>query len=202
MRFIPLEIEGAWAIEVEGHADERGVFARTWCRDEFAAHGIEGAMVQASVSYNHRAGTVRGMHFAWPPARECKLVRCSQGRIHDVIVDLRPDSPSFGTYLSVELDQRRRSAIFIPSGLAHGFQTLADNCEVHYMMNEAYRPEFADGLRFDDPALGIRWPLPVSVISDRDRSYPDWDRQAHRERFARAGTKLEAGTECNVTVRL
>lgn len=201
MRFVPLDIEGAWAVEIEGDADERGFFARTWCRDEFAAHGIEAAMVQSSVSYNHRAGTVRGMHFAWPPARESKLVRCSLGLIHDVIVDLRPDSPSFGTCLSIELDQQRRNAIFIPSGLAHGFQALADGCEVHYMMNEAYRPEFADGLRFDDPALGIQWPLPVSVISERDRSYPDWSRQSHRERYTRAEAMREAGIANNASVK-
>lgn len=187
MRFEPLAIPGAFSITIEAHADERGYFARTWCRDEFAAHGIADAMVQSSVSRNHRAGTLRGMHFAWPPAREGKLVSCGRGRVHDVLLDLRPDSPAFLQHAALELDADRHDAVYIPPGVAHGFQTLTPDCEVRYMMTEAYRPECAAGVRFDDPAFGLRWPLPVGIVADRDRAYPDFDPVAHRARFIGGG---------------
>lgn len=176
MIFTPLPIEGAWVIEVERHVDERGFFARTWCAQEFADHGIDSNMVQSSASWNSLAGTLRGMHFSRPPSREAKLVRCTRGRIHDVILDLRPESASFGRHHSVVLDEDQRNALYVPPGVAHGFQTLTDNCEVHYLMTEAHRPELASGVRHDDPAFGIDWPLRVTLISERDRGLPSFDR--------------------------
>lgn len=180
MNFEPLAVEGAYLVRPDRHEDERGFFARLWCRDEFAARGIPLAMVQENVSHNRRAGTVRGMHFAAAPALEGKLVRCERGRILDVIVDLRPDSASFLRHAAIELDDRDRAALYVPPQVAHGFQTLVDDADVHYLMTEAYRPELARGVRHDDPAFGIRWPLPVSVIAARDRGYPDFDVETHR----------------------
>jgi dTDP-4-dehydrorhamnose 3,5-epimerase len=176
--FEPTPIPGAFVVRPEPHHDERGYFARIWCRDEFAAQGIDVAIVQASVSHNRRAGTLRGMHFALPPSKEDKLVRCSQGRIHDVIVDLRPESPTYRRHFGLELDDRSHVALFIPHGLAHGFQTLVDESEVVYMMTDVYRPELAAGVRHDDPAFGIEWPLPVTCIAQRDRSYASFDGSA------------------------
>lgn len=186
MIFSELPIAGAYAISVERRTDERGYFGRLWCREEFAAHGIPVDMVQASVSHNDVAGTLRGMHFTWPPSREGKLVRCGRGRILDVILDLRPDSPTFLRHVAVELDEREYNAVYIPPGAAHGFQTLVDDADVVYMMTEVYRPELADGVRYDDAAFGIRWPLPVARIAERDAAYPDFDSAAHRRRFAAA----------------
>lgn len=183
MNFVATPLAGAYVVEVQRHVDERGFFARTWCREEFARHGIPVEMVQASVSYNLRAGTLRGMHFAWPPAHEGKLVRCARGAIHDVIIDLRPDSPTFTQHFAIQLDAEQRRALYVPPGFAHGFQTLADNTEVLYMMTDFYRAELAAGVRYDDPAFGIRWPRPVAVIAERDCTYPDFDRAAHAGRF-------------------
>jgi dTDP-4-dehydrorhamnose 3,5-epimerase len=182
----PTAVPGAYTVELERNADERGFFARTWCREEFARAGVGVDMVQASVSHNRLRGTLRGLHFAWPPSGEAKLVRCERGRVHDVIVDLRPESPAFLRHLAVTLDAEACNAIYIPPGVAHGFQTLADDCTVFYMMSEAYRPELADGVRFDDPAFGVTWPLPVSSIHSRDGGYPDFDRDAHAERYRTA----------------
>ena len=173
MKFEPTPIPGAHVVAIERLADDRGFFARIWCRDEFRAHGLDVDIVQASVSYNRQRGTLRGMHFSRAPSTEGKLVRCSRGSVFDVIVDLRADSPSYLSHFCVTLDADRHNALFIPQGVAHGFQTLEDDCEVTYMMTDVYRPELADGVRYDDPAFGIRWPLPVSCIADRDRSYPD-----------------------------
>jgi dTDP-4-dehydrorhamnose 3,5-epimerase len=183
MLFKRSAIGGVWEIQIERRVDERGYFARTWCRNEFAARGIEGDIVQASVSFNQRAGTLRGMHFAWPPAREGKLVRCTAGRAHDVVLDLRPDSSTFRRHAALVLDADTGNALYVPPGVAHGFQTLVDACEVTYMMTEAYRPELAAGVRFDDPAFRIDWPLPVTCIASRDRTYADFDPIAHRLRF-------------------
>ena len=182
MIFEATPIPGAFVVELERREDERGFFARVWCRDEFAALGIDAQMVQASVSHNRLAGTLRGLHFARAPAREGKLVRCERGRVFDVIVDLRPQSPAFLQHFSVQLDADRRSGLYIPPGVAHGFQTLVDDCAVLYMMTEAYRPDLADGVRHDDDAFGIRWPLPVTMIAERDRSHPDFDRASHTAR--------------------
>ncbi|MCC2658640.1 MAG: dTDP-4-keto-6-deoxy-D-glucose epimerase [Panacagrimonas sp.] len=174
MIFHPTLIAGAVVVEPQRAEDERGFFARVWCESEFARHGIEVSMLQASLSHNRSAGTIRGMHFSRLPAQEGKLVRCQNGRMLDVIVDLRRDQPSYLKQVAVELDDRSHRALYIPPGVAHGFQTLVDDCDVLYMMTQAYQPELAAGVRFDDPAFGIRWPLPVSVISDRDRAYPDF----------------------------
>jgi len=184
--FEPTPIPGAFAVLPERREDERGFFARAWCRDEFAARGIDVDMAQASVSYNRRAGTLRGMHFAWPPAREGKLVRCERGAVHDVIVDLRPDSTTYMHHYAVELDEARGAALYIPPGVAHGFLTLADDSQVLYMMTERYRPELGDGVRFDDPAFSIRWPREVVAIAQRDRDYPDFDRNGNARRYAQA----------------
>lgn len=180
MIFEPTLLAGVYRVRIEPHFDERGYFARTWCRDEFAAHGIGHDMVQTSVSYNRHAGTLRGMHFVRPPSQEHKLVRCSQGRVFDVVIDLRPDSSTYRQSLAMELDAAEHDALFVPACVAHGFQTLVDHSEVTYMMTEAYRPERAVGVRHDDPAFGIVWPLAVSVIAERDRSYPDFDDAAHQ----------------------
>lgn len=179
MIFRPAPIPGAYVVEIERKADERGFFARTWCRDEFERAGIAFDAVQASLSHNRHAGTLRGLHFTRPPAREGKLVRCERGAVFDVIVDLRPGSPAYLRHFSMVLDHEARNALYVPPGVAHGFQTLADRSDVLYMMSEAYRADLADGVRFDDPAFGIAWPHPVSAIVERDRSYPDFDAAHH-----------------------
>lgn len=183
MIFEPTPIPGAHIVELERKADERGFFARTWCREEFAREGIAVDVVQASVSHNRLAGTLRGLHFAWPPSREAKLVRCERGRVFDVIVDLRPTSPAFLHHFAVVLEDQRRNALYIPAGVAHGFQTLVDGCDVLYMMTDFYRPDLADGVRFDDPAFAIAWPRPVSSIVERDRSYPTFSAARHTSRY-------------------
>jgi dTDP-4-dehydrorhamnose 3,5-epimerase len=186
VKLLPTAIPGARAVELERHFDVRGFFARTWCREVFAREGIDVDMVQASVSHNRRRGTVRGLHFAWPPSHEAKLVRCERGQVLDVIVDLRPDSPAFLHHVAVTLDGEHGNALYIPPGVAHGFQTLAEDCTVLYMMTDVYRPDLADGVRFDDPAFGVSWPLPVSSIIERDRRYPNFDPQIHAARFRSA----------------
>ncbi len=175
MRFEPFSIPDAYRIELEPHFDERGFFARTFCREQFAARGLAPQFVQCSLSVNPRAGTLRGLHFQLPPHLETKLVRCVRGRIYDVLVDLRLGSPTYLQYAAWELDGETRTALYIPAGCAHGFLTLTDDCEVHYWMDTPYCPEAAGGIRFDDPALGIVWPEPVQILSERDRSWPAWD---------------------------
>ncbi len=178
MKFTETELAGAWFVDVEPHSDERGFFARTWCRREFEEHGIDSDFVQASVSYNRVAGTLRGMHFQRAPHDETKLVRCVSGAIYDVIVDLRQESETFGRWVGVELSAANRRALLVPKGFAHGFVTLADNSEILYQISEFYTPGHAGGLRYDDPALGIEWPVPIRVINDKDRSWPDFERQS------------------------
>jgi dTDP-4-dehydrorhamnose 3,5-epimerase len=184
MRISTLPIDGARLVEVNAHVDERGCFARLWCRETFAAAGLP-ELQQASASFNALAGTLRGLHFTWPPSAEGKLVRCARGRLHDVLLDLRPDSPSYRQHLAVVLDADERNAVYIPPGVAHGFQALLDASEVHYAMTEAYRPGLADGYRFDDAAFGIAWPLPVSCIGEKDLAWPAFDEATHRARHAR-----------------
>jgi dTDP-4-dehydrorhamnose 3,5-epimerase len=188
MRFRPTLIPGAVVVELEPHGDERGYFARTWSHDEFAAHGLPTGLVQASVSRNHRRGTVRGMHMQLPPSAEGKLVRCARGAIFDVVVDLRPDSPTYRRHVSVELTADAGNALFIPPLLAHGFQTLADDTDVFYQMTDVHAPALAHGFRWDDPAFGIAWPIRDDVtIAARDRDYPDFDHDAYLARLAGAG---------------
>lgn len=186
LSFTGLDIAGAHLVRVQAARDERGHFARLWCRQSFAQAGIDLQIEQASASFNHRAGTVRGLHFAWPPAREFKLVRCTRGRLHDVLLDLRPDSSSFGRHQAVQLDPDTHDTLVVPPGVAHGFQTLLDATEVHYMMSEAYRPDCLGGVRFDDPAFGISWPLPVSCVSPRDAAYAGFDAPGHTRRWRAA----------------
>jgi dTDP-4-dehydrorhamnose 3,5-epimerase len=172
VRFVETELPGAFVIEVEPQPDERGLFARTFCRDEFAVLGLASSFVQCSSSYNARAGTLRGMHWQLPPHAEAKLVRCTAGAIFDAIVDLRPGSPTQGRCLCVELSAETRRMLYVPEGFAHGFQTLQDGSEVFYQMSRSFAPAAARGFRFDDPAVGIGWPLPPGAMSERDRRLP------------------------------
>jgi dTDP-4-dehydrorhamnose 3,5-epimerase len=165
-------IADAFVIDIEPHADERGFFARTFCVREFEAHGLVPAVAQCSVSFTRRRGTLRGLHYQVAPATEAKLVRCQRGAIFDVVVDLRPESPSYLRHVAVELSAARYRAIYVPPRCAHGFQTLTDDAEVSYQISEFYAPEHQRGARYDDPAFGIDWPLPVSEISARDATWP------------------------------
>jgi dTDP-4-dehydrorhamnose 3,5-epimerase len=177
MRFVETPLAGAFVIEIDAHADARGFFARTWCAEEFAAHGLQNVCVQTSLSYNEKRGTVRGMHLQLPPSQEAKLVRAIRGALYDVIIDMRPESPTYLRHFGVELDARKHNALYIPPTFAHGFQTLADDTEVHYQMSDTYAPDLAYGLRWTDPAFGIAWPLAAaSAIHPRDAEYPDFDR--------------------------
>ncbi len=175
MKFTELELPGAHLIELEPHRDDRGFFARTWCRREFEEAGLETRVAQTSLSYSERRGTLRGMHFQAPPRQEVKLVRCVRGALHDVIVDLRPDSPTLGEHLAVELAADGRRTLYVPEGFAHGFQTLEDDTEVHYQMSEFYSPDHSRGYRPDDPAFGIEWPVEPAIVKDRDLEWPDFD---------------------------
>jgi dTDP-4-dehydrorhamnose 3,5-epimerase len=174
MIFTPTRLAGLWLVEIEPRADERGHFARTWCAREFAGHGLDTRLVQTSLSFNRRRGTLRGMHFQRPPHAEVKLVRCTRGAIWDVAIDLRPQSPTYGGWQGFELSAGNAAALYIPEGFAHGFQTLADESEVFYQMSAFYAPEAAAGVRYDDPAFGIDWPLPVASIAPRDAAWPDY----------------------------
>jgi dTDP-4-dehydrorhamnose 3,5-epimerase len=167
------EVEGCYVIAPERLEDARGFFARTYDRWEFEERGLNPRIAQSSISYNPRKGTLRGMHYQIPPFQEVKLVRCTRGSIHDVAVDLRPGSPTHMRHAAVDLDAQNRLALYVPEGCAHGFLTLEDDCEVFYQISERHSPDHARGIRWDDPALSIRWPGRVEVISDRDRSYPD-----------------------------
>ncbi|MBA3961935.1 MAG: dTDP-4-dehydrorhamnose 3,5-epimerase [Chthoniobacterales bacterium] len=174
MTFTETPLAGAFLIELELHKDERGFFARTFCRREFEAHGLNPDVVQCNTSYNHKAGTIRGMHRQKPPAREAKLVRCVRGAIYDVIVDVRPKSPTYGKHFAAELTADNRRALYVPESFAHGFQTLEDNCEIEYQMSEYHSPGSATGYRYDDAALAITWPLPVTLISALDLAWPSF----------------------------
>jgi dTDP-4-dehydrorhamnose 3,5-epimerase len=167
-------IPGAYVLEPERKADERGFFARTWCGEEFASLGLEPRLAQCSVSYNLRAGTIRGMHFQREPHAEVKVVRCTAGSIYDVLLDLRPDSPGYLSWFSAELTAANRLSLYVPAGVAHGFQTLTEGSEVFYQISEPYHADLAGGVRWDDPTFGIRWPLPDPVLSARDRDFPDF----------------------------
>ena len=171
MRFTGTAIRDAFIVEPELIEDERGFFSRLWSEEEFAKQGLTARVVQCNTSFNKRRGTLRGMHYQASPHEEAKLVRCVQGAIYDVIVDLRTDSESFHKWIAVELTAQNRRMLFIPAGCAHGFQTLEDDTEVTYQMSEYYHPESACGLRWNDPALGIDWPLEVTVISQRDKEH-------------------------------
>lgn len=172
MIFEECPLSGAFVIRQERFADERGCFARTWCRDEFAAHGIDTVFLQASLSVTRRRGSLRGLHFQADPHGEAKLVRCARGSLFDVIVDIRPQSPTFRQWFAVELSAENGLMMYMPVGFAHGFQTLTDDVEADYRMSTPYVAHSGRGLRFDDPALGVTWPLPVTNIAERDRNWP------------------------------
>lgn len=175
MRFVATDLAGAYVVEPEKMEDERGFFARTFCRDEFAAHGLHPAFLQCNVSFNVRRGTLRGMHFQEKPHEEAKLVRCTRGAIYDVIVDIRRKSPTFKRWAAFELTAENRKMLYVPEGFAHGFQTLEDSCEVFYQMSEMYHPGLAHGVRWNDPAFGIRWPVADPFVSQRDAHYADFE---------------------------
>ena len=175
MIFTETELPGAYLIDLEPIEDSRGFFARAWSEIEFAEHGLETRIAQCSLSFNKRRGTLRGMHLQRPPHEEVKVISCIGGALFDVILDLRPDSPAFRRWLGVELTHDNLRMVYVPRGFAHGFQTLADDTEVFYMISEPYVAETAGGVRWDDSALGIEWPLAPTEISERDRNWPDWE---------------------------
>jgi dTDP-4-dehydrorhamnose 3,5-epimerase len=172
MRFTETKVAGAFLIEPEPVADERGFFARVWCRDELRDHGLTSELAQCSISFSHRKGTLRGLHYQVAPHQEVKLVRCTQGAIWDVALDLRPDSPTYRAWYGAELSAANRAMLYIPEGCAHGQLTLTDDAEVLYYISAPYAPQAARGVRYDDPAFGIEWPGEVVVINQRDRDYP------------------------------
>jgi dTDP-4-dehydrorhamnose 3,5-epimerase len=181
MRFVPTPLPGLVILEQERHADARGYFARTWCKDELAAHGLVNEIAQSSVSFNARRGTLRGMHWQAPPFAEVKIVRCARGALFDVGVDLRPDSPTFRRWFGVELTPDNGRGLYLPRGFGHGFLTLADATEVHYEISTPFKPETARGMRYGDPFIAIGWPSAPEVISDRDRDYPNVTAAAFEE---------------------
>jgi dTDP-4-dehydrorhamnose 3,5-epimerase len=185
MLFQPLDIAGATLVKLDRKPDDRGFFARSFCTEEFAANGLPTAAVQASISYNIRRGTVRGMHFQWPPSQEGKLVRCVRGQIWDVLLDIRPGSLTYLQHQAVTLDEDNRDAVFIPPGIAHGFQTLADNTEVLYQMTDYFDPPLQSGFRWNDPSFAIPWPLAVSSISQRDATTSDFQSANYESEYAR-----------------
>ncbi len=180
MRFRPTAVAGAFIVEVTPHADDRGLFARTFCANTFAAHGLASVYPQCNVSQNHTRGTLRGLHYQADPKPEAKLVRATRGRVFDVAVDLRRQSESYLRWTAVELDAATHTAFYIPAGCAHGFLTLVDDCELFYQMSETYEPELQRGVRFDDPALAIAWPFAPRVISARDAAFASLPSEAAR----------------------
>src|ERR1700690_1417856 len=174
MIFQETKLAGVFEVDLELRTDERGFFARSWCRREFEEHGLNPSLAQCSVSFNKRKGTLRGMHFKAAPSPEVKLVRCTMGAIYDVVIDLRPQSPTFKKWIGIVLTPQNRHMIYVPEGCAHGFMTLQDESEIFYQISEFFAPELARGVRWDDPAFGVSWPERVEVISERDRTYPDF----------------------------
>jgi len=177
MIFRETKLPGVLEVHLRLTADERGFFARSWCQSEFKAHGLDPRLVQCNVSFNTRKGTLRGIHYQAAPYAEAKLVRCTRGAMYDVVVDLRPDSPTYKGWVAVVLTATNRHMVYVPEGCGHGFLTLEDETEVFYQMSEFYSPESARGVRWDDSAFQIAWPEQVEVISERDRTYPDFEPQ-------------------------
>lgn len=174
MEFIETDLRGAFLVKPATFVDERGFFARTWSQREFQDRGLDGSLVECNVSFNIRAGTLRGMHYQGEPHAQVKLVRCTQGSIHDVIIDLRRDSPTFKRWIATRLTAENQQMLYVPGGFAHGFQTLRENTEVLYQMGAYYAPADAHGVRWDDPAFAIEWPDAARIINARDASYPDF----------------------------
>lgn len=175
MIFTETALPGAFLVDLAARRDERGFFARSFCQREFGDRGLKPVVAQANIAFNRRRGTVRGLHFQFPPAAETKLVRCTRGAIHDVIVDLRPESPTYLQHVAVELTAGNHRALYVPERFAHGYQVLEDDTEVTYQVGAFYTPEAEGGLQYDDPRLGIAWPLVVTEISEKDRSWPALD---------------------------
>jgi dTDP-4-dehydrorhamnose 3,5-epimerase len=175
MTFDESPLSGAYVLRLQPRRDDRGYFARAWCGDELAAHGLCGRIAQINVGFSPRRGTLRGLHYQLAPHAECKLVRCTRGAVQNVIVDLRPESPTRGRWFAVELSAENLTMVYSPEGFANGYQTLSDDAEVTYSTTQPYAPSAARGVRFDDPALAIDWPLPVACISEADRAWPDLD---------------------------
>ena len=176
MKFEETAIPGVWVLDLERREDPRGFFARTFCEQEFAEHGLLTRFVQCNLSSNRKRGTLRGLHFQNEPKPEVKLVRCVQGAVYDVVVDLRPDSPAYCQWVGIELSAANGRALYIPAGIAHGFQTLEDNTDLYYHMGEFYEPSLAAGVRWNDPAFDIAWPVANPILSDKDAAYPDFQR--------------------------
>jgi dTDP-4-dehydrorhamnose 3,5-epimerase len=175
VKFLETELQGAFVIELETLEDSRGFFARVWCNEEFEEHDLVPRIAQVNTSFNAKAGTLRGMHYQIAPHEETKVVRCIRGSLYDVIVDLRPDSPTYKRWTGVELTARNHRMLYVPAKFAHGFITLEDNTEVMYLISEAYAPEAARAIRWDDPEISIEWPRPVVEISERDAGWPDFN---------------------------
>jgi len=174
MEFTETRLKGAYLVRLKRIEDHRGFFARGFCRDQFLAHGLNANMLQLNIGFSHTKGTLRGLHFQEAPHAEAKFVRCTRGAIHDVIVDVRANSPTRGQWIGVELTADNGTMLYAPEGFAHGYQTFVDNSEMYYLTSAPYSSTASKGVRFDDPAFGIEWPLPVSVISDPDRTWPDY----------------------------
>ena len=171
MIFTETKLKGAYIIELERREDSRGFFARGFCQNEFRAHGLKPTVAQGNIASNIKAGTLRGMHFQYPPAAESKLVRCTRGAIYDIIVDLRPESSTYLQHIGVELNEDNQRALYVPERFAHGYQTLTDKTDTSYLVGEFYTPDAEGGLLYDDPSLKLNWPLPVSVISEKDQKF-------------------------------
>jgi len=173
--FTETKLKGAFIIDLERRVDSRGFFARAFCQNEFKAHGLKIEIAQANIASNLKKGTIRGMHFQYPPAAETKLVRCTRGGILDIIVDLRPESTTYLKHVSIELSEDNQRALYVPERFAHGYQALCDNTDTSYQVGEFYTPEAEAGLMYNDPRLGLSWPMPVTVISEKDRKFPSLD---------------------------
>jgi dTDP-4-dehydrorhamnose 3,5-epimerase len=191
MIFIETQLAGAYIIDIEPRSDARGYFARAFCQREFEAHGLKPIIAQANVAHNIKKGTLRGMHFQFPPAAETKLVRCTRGAILDIIVDLRPESETYLQHISVELNEENQRALYVPERFAHGYQVLADNTDTSYQVGEFYTPSVESGLLHNDPRLGLSWPLPVLIISEKDLKFAPLDKiEAELKRRMAIGPQL------------
>lgn len=175
MKFTETPLKGAFVIDLARIEDSRGFFARAFCQNEFKEHGLKPVIAQANIASNKKKGTLRGMHFQFPPAAETKLVRCTRGAILDIIVDLRPESPTFLQHVAVELNEDNQRALYVPERFAHGYQTLADNTDTSYQVGEFYAPAQESGLMYNDPRLALSWPLPIAVISEKDQKFASFD---------------------------